>query len=115
MPVHVTRSRPAFGAAEDDHGPARPESLGSQPRLLLRLADLQDTVLKGGGHRLVHALRITALYQIRRVPVTDEQSLQLFMADAREDRGIVDLVPVKVQDGQHRPVSDRVEELVAVP
>ena len=30
-------------------------------------------------------------------------------------RGVVDLVAVEVQDRQHRPVADRVEELVAVP
>jgi hypothetical protein len=49
------------------------------------------------------------------IPVADEQRLQLLAADAGQERGVVDLVAVEVQDRQHRPVADRVEELVAVP
>ena len=58
---------------------------------------------------------IAALDEIRGIPVTGEQRCQLVMADARQDRRVVDLVAVEVQDRQHRPVGDRVEELVAVP
>ena len=37
----------------------------------------------------MHVVRIAALHEVRRVPVTYEQSFQLFMADASQDRRIV--------------------------
>jgi hypothetical protein len=113
--VHLSRGGPALGAAQDDHRPARPKRLAGLPRLFLDLAYLQHAMLEGGGHRLVHAFVIAAFHEIGGVPVTDKQRLQLVVADAGEDRRIVDLVAIEVQDRQHRPVGHRVEEFVAVP
>ena len=110
--VHFARGRPALGASQNDHWPARPRRLAGPPRLILEFTDLQDAVFQGRGHRLVHALGFIALHKIRGVPVADEQRLQLLVADAGQQRG---LVAVEVQHRQHRPVTDRVEELVAVP
>ena len=115
VPVHLSRGCPAFGAAQDDHGPARPKRSAGAARLFLDFADLQDAMLQGRRHRLMHAGRIAALDEIRGVPVTGEQRRQLVVADARQDGRIVDLVAVEMQDRQHRPIGDRVEELVAVP
>src|SRR5208337_5534486 len=39
VPVHFPWRGPAFGAAEDDHGPARSKGLAGLPRLLLVLPD----------------------------------------------------------------------------
>ena len=113
--VHLARGRPALGAAEDDHGPARPLRLAALPRLLLDLADLQHRLFQGGGHGLVHSVRVVALDEQRGIAVSDEQRLQLLTTDTGQERGVVDLVAVELQDRQHRPVADRVEELVAVP
>src|SRR5215813_10661905 len=113
--IHFPRRRPALGAAENDHWPAWPESFSSTPRLLLELTDLQDTLLEGSGHGLVHAGRVTAFNKIRCVPVADEERLELLMTDASKERGVIDLVAIEVQDRQHGAVGDRVEELVAVP
>src|SRR5262249_47683836 len=84
-------------------------------RLLLELADLQDTVFQGSGHRLVHAAWVTAFDKKWRVSVADEQGLELLVTNASGDGGVIDLVAVEVQDRQHGPVRDRVEELVTVP
>ena len=59
--------------------------------------------------------RVAPLDEQRGIAVADEQRLQLLATDAGQERGVVDLVAVEVQDRQHRPVADRVEELVAVP
>src|SRR5215468_8272308 len=37
------------------------------------------------------------------------------MGYARQQRGIVDLVPVEIQDGQHRAIANGIEKLVDVP
>src|SRR5690242_5662682 len=37
------------------------------------------------------------------------------MTDAREDRGIGDLVAVQIENRKHRAVTNRVEELVRMP
>src|SRR5271166_1019823 len=115
VPVHLPWGRPPLGAAEDDHGPSRPLRLAATPRLLLDRADLQHRVLQRGGHGLVHAARLVPLDEQRGIAVADEQRLQLLTTDTGQKRGVVDLVAVEVQDRQHRPVPDRVEELVAVP
>src|SRR5208337_1834251 len=115
VPVHLARGGPTFGAAQDDDRPARPKGLTGPPRLFLDFADFQNAMLQGRSHRLVHALVIAAFHKIRSVPITDEQRLQLVVADTRQDCGVVDLVAIQMQDRQHRPVDDRVEEFVAVP
>ena len=113
--VHLARGGPALGAAQDDDRPARPKGLAGLPRLFLNLTDLQDAVLQGGGHCLVHAFVVAAFHEIRGVTIADEQRPQLVVADAGQDGRVVDLVAVQMQDRQHRPVGDRVEEFVAVP
>ena len=72
-------------------------------------------MLQGRRHRLMHAGRITAFNEIRGVAVPGEQSRQLVVVNARQDRRIIDLVAVEMQDRQHRSVGDRVEEFIAVP
>ncbi len=72
-------------------------------------------MLGGGGHRLVHGVRIRPFHEVRRPAVTAEQVLQLLVADARQQRGVVDLVAVEMKDGQHRAVASGIEKLVDVP
>ena len=69
----------------------------------------------GGGHRPVHRGRVVAGDVDRFVAVAAQQVVQLRLGEAGEHGGVGDLVAVQVQDGQHRPVVDRVEELVGVP
>src|SRR5215469_6803240 len=115
MSIHFSRGRPTLRATKNNHRPAWPESLSGTPCLLLEFADLQDTLFQRRSHRLVHTVRVTPFHKIRCVPVADEQRLQLLMADAGQEGRVIDLVAIEVQDLQHRPVRNRIEELVTVP
>src|SRR5262245_23346435 len=115
MSIHLPWSCPTLGAAENNHRPAWPEGLSGSPRLLLDLANLQNTLLQRGRHRLVHAAWVTPFDKIRCVPIADEQCLQFLVADAGQEGRVIDLVAIEVQDRQHGPVCDRIEELVTVP
>src|SRR5262249_13120119 len=63
MAIHFPRSRPAFGTAQNDHRPTRAGGLAGTPRLFLDFADLLNTMLERGGHRLVHAAGFAAFYK----------------------------------------------------
>src|SRR6266550_4892782 len=79
VPAHLPWRGPTFGAAQHDHRPPRPHSLSGAPGLFLDLADLQNTMFQGSGHRLMHAPRVTPFHEQRRVSVADEKRLQLFL------------------------------------
>src|SRR6266516_2032104 len=115
MAIHLARGRPALGAAEDDHWPAWPESFPGTPCLFLDLADFQDAMFQGSGHRLMHAAWITAFHKIRCVAIPDEQRLQFLVTDAGQKRWVIDFVTVEVQDRQHRTIGNWVEKFIAMP
>src|SRR4030095_1150887 len=71
--------------------------------------------LQGGGHLLVHARGIVTLDEMRRPPVALEKVRELLAGNSREQRGVVDLVAVEVQDRQDRPIADGIQELVGMP
>ena len=58
---------------------------------------------------------IVAGDEIRVPTAAGEERGELVVGNARQDRGIGDLVAVEVQDREHRAVAHRVEELVGVP
>lgn len=63
----------------------------------------------------MHRGRIAAFDEVRFVAVSGEQRLQFFMRDARENGGICDFVPVKVQHWQHGSIADGIQEFVRMP
>jgi len=113
--VDLLRAGPALGCAQHDHRPGGAAGRAARPRLFLDPADLEDAVLQGGGHRLVHALGIVAFHEMGRPSVALEQARELLARNPREHRRVVDLVAVEVKDRQDRAVADRVQELVGVP
>ncbi len=118
--VHHLRPGPALGGAQHDHGPLRPRRTGPRhlrffASMLLDLANLVDRGFQRRGHLLMHRLRLVALHEVGLVPIAAQQFRQLFLADARQHGGAGDLVAVEVQDGQHRAVARRIQELVGVP
>ncbi len=115
VPLDLFRTGPALGRSQHDHRPARPVGALGRPRLVLDRANLGDRLVEGGGHFLVHLFGVIAFDEVGRVAVSPKQRLQFFVADAREDRGVGDLVAVQVEDRQHRAVADRVQELVRMP
>ena len=115
LAVHELRPGPPLGCAQHERRPARPLRVAVDSRPPLDVVDLGDDRVKRAGELLVHELRVVALHGIDVVTVTSEQRLELVRGDPGRDRGVGDLVPVEVQDRQHRPVGHRVEELVGVP
>ena len=113
--VDDLRAGPALGRLEDDHRPARP--FGNSPLSGVRLdpPDLGHDLVERRGHVLMHGLRIVPLDKVGRVAVAEHEMLKFFAADARQDRRVIDLVAVQVEDRQHGAIVSRVEELVGVP
>ena len=115
QPVHDLGPGPAFGRLQHDGRPGRPRQVAQLSRAPLDLADLLDHRVQRAGQLLVHQLGVVAFHGVHRVSVTAQQRLQLGVRDPGWHRGVGDLVPVQVQDRQHRPVPGRVQELVGVP
>src|SRR5690606_8892269 len=116
LPVDFLRSGPAFRAAQDNHGPARPLagpvfSAGLQ----LDLAETVHRPVQGISHGPVHRNRVLTLDEQRLVAVAPEEISQFRVRHARQQSGVGDLVAVKMQDRQNRAVHLWVEELVGVP
>ena len=63
----------------------------------------------------MHAIGVGTLDEIGRPAVALEQRLELFMRDSREQRRVVDLVAVQMEDRQHRAVAERAQKLVRMP
>ena len=113
--VHHLGPGPALGGAQHDHRPGGPGQIAVDAGAVLDGADLGDDLVHGRGELLVHQLGVVALDRVRGVPVAAQQRLQLLVRDPGQHGGVGDLVPVQVQDRQHRAVVGRVEELVRVP
>ena len=67
------------------------------------------------GHQLMHRLGLVAFHEIRLVAVAGEKLRQLLVGNARQHRGIGDLVAIQMQDRQHRAVARRIQKFVRVP
>ena len=110
--VHDLRARPAFRALQDDHRPARARAICAGARIVLDLRDPIENAVEGGGHLLMHRSRLFPADEVRLPPITVQQLLELAARNARQQRRICDLETVQMQDGQHRAIVHRIEELV---
>ena len=115
QPVHRLRARPALRRAQHDHRPARPLGSALDAGGALDGGYLLHDGVEHLGHAPVHRLRLVAVDPVDGVAVALEQRRQLVVADPCEHRRVGDLVPVQVQDRQHRAVAGRIEELVRMP
>ena len=104
-----------FGVRKTMVGHSGPGQVALVPRPPLDRLDLPDDGVHGRGELLVHQRGVIALDHVHRVPVSAQQRLQLLRRDPGEHGRVRDLVPVQVQDRQHRAVTRRVEELVGMP
>ena len=113
--VDDLRARPALGRLQHDHRPAPPGGVAGGARIALDLPDAAEGLLQRAGHQLVHLLRVVAFHE-QGLPAAAPQELgQFLIPDAGQDGGVADLVAVQVQDRQHGPVADGVEELGGLP
>src|ERR1700680_5001340 len=108
MATHFLRSSPSFGGAKHDHGPSRTSCVTSGAGVLLDRANLEDALLQSGRHLLMHQRWVVAFDEVRFVAVSDQQRLQFFVRNARENRGIRDLVAVEVKRRQNRSIANRI-------
>ena len=115
LAVDLLRTSPALRSAHNDHRPHRAFRESALPRVGLNPADVADDRLERRRHELVHQSGVVALDEMRRVSVSAKKRLKLLVTDARQHRGIGDLVAVEMQDRQHRAVAQRIEKLVGVP
>ena len=67
------------------------------------------------GEARVHRHRVVARHHVGLPAVAAQQAHDVLVAHAAEDGGAADLVTVQVEDGQHRPVPRRVQEVDAGP
>ena len=107
-----------FGSFEDQHGPARAAWIFLRfvgARGGLDGGDFVADLVEDRGHLLVHADGIVAFEEVRRVAVAAEQRFEFVLRDAREHRGIGDLVAVEMEDRQDRAVFRGIQKFVGVP
>jgi len=114
-PVDHLRTGPTLRCPQDDHWPLWTDGDAVLACGPLDLGDLVEDGVEGRGEKLVDGGGVVAGDEIRLVSVPGQQRGQLVVADAGQHRRVSDLVPVEVEDRQHRAVTDRVEELVRVP
>ena len=63
----------------------------------------------------MHARRVVAFDEVRRVAVAPEQFGQVLLGNARQHGRAGNLIAVQVQDRQHRAVAHRIKKFVALP
>ena len=74
-----------------------------------------NAMLRGGRHRLVHAVDVRAFDEVRRPAIAAEQIFQFVVRDSRQQGRIVDLVSVEVQDRKNGAVARWVKKFVDMP
>ncbi len=114
-PVHLLRAGPALGGAQHDHGPAGTRGRAFGARRALVPVDAVHGEVHGGGQRAVDDGRLVPLDVHGIVAVSAQECVEFVLGQPGQHRGVRDLVPVEVQDGQDRAVVHGVQELVGVP
>ncbi len=116
LAVDHRRAGPALRRAEHDHrpSPARRGNVAARCPLA-DVVDPADARVHGCGHRLVDRGGIVARDDVRLVPVPAEERVEILRRDAREQRGVGDLVLVELEDRYHAAVTGGVQELRRVP
>src|ERR1700733_5596942 len=118
VPFECLGAGPAFGRAQNDHGPLGPFDYLPGRRaagLFLDGADIQHAAFEDFGHFGVHDVGVIAFHNVGRPSKPPEEHVQFVRRNARKDGGVGNLVAVQVQDRKHGPVAYRVEEFVGVP
>ncbi|MDQ0893382.1 hypothetical protein QFZ26_000937 [Agromyces ramosus] len=118
--VDDARARPPLRGAQHDGGPPRCRGCegagcGIRPDVGEAIERHVDRV----GHARVHRRRLLAVEaagdEQRLVAIAAEELDEFSLGDAGEEGGVRDLVAVEVQDRQHGPVVDRVQERMPAP
>ena len=108
-------SRPSLGRSENDHRPTRSGRVLASPRVSVDVLDLLNGKVQGGGHELMHRLRVVALHEVGRPAAPAQELFQFFVLNAGKNRRVADFVAVKVKDRQDGAVRNRVQKLIGLP
>ncbi|MPM37374.1 hypothetical protein SDC9_83985 [bioreactor metagenome] len=115
FPIHDFWTGPALGRAEYQHGPARAGVVAGFAGILLDAPQLTHRPFQGGGHSLMHRLRLIALHEAGLPATASEEQFGFLPGDAVKDGGIGDFVAVQVKNGQNGAVRDGIKEFIGVP
>src|SRR5208282_671547 len=97
MSVHLQRCTPAFWRTQYHHGPAWSRGNARLPAFFLMGLNFGNATLKRRRHRLMHAVVIGSVHEVRIPAIPAEQIFQFLMSDPRQQSRVVDLVSVKVK------------------
>ena len=107
--------RSSLWRAQHDHRPPRAGGVAGGSSVALDGVNGLDRLVEDGGHQFVHVFGVVA-FDVARFPAAAAQELVEFLVfDAGQHRRVADLVAVEMQDRQHRPVADGIEELGGMP
>jgi hypothetical protein len=73
--VDLTRTSPALGCSEDNHGPSGTLGHARVSGLLLNRLNFGNSSFHGGSHCLVHCVKVGTLDEVRFPAITNEESL----------------------------------------
>ena len=110
-PIHLFRTGPSLGCAQDDHGPDRLLLESAPARLVLDGSNLGIAIVQSSGQKLMHDFRIVAFDKVGLVTASDIQGLQVFVARSCLNRRSGNLVAIEVQDRKHCAVAHWIEEV----
>jgi len=113
--VDLLRACPAFRRPQDDHRPRGAAVGTARSRRILESGDVVERLVERPRERAVHLRRIVAGDEERPPAVALKERGELGLGDSREHRRVGDLVAVQMEDGQHRAVMTRAQELGSVP
>jgi hypothetical protein len=105
LAVHDLRAGPAFGSAENNHGPRRPIRVSLETRFLLDRADLCGYGVERRRHQRMHNLRIMTFHKVGLISISRKKVREFDVRHSAQNCRIGNLVAVQVQDGKDRAVT----------
>ena len=116
FPIDDLGTRPSLRRNQHNHRPTWPLHIfRGFPCICLNLADHFDDRVQCSGHGFVHGHRLIALDEERRPAAALQQLHQFLSRNACQQRGVGDLVAVKMQNRQNRTVARRIQKFVGMP
>ena len=115
VPVDDRRTGPALRCRQDDHRPRRARPRAARACGGLEVPNGMHHGVERPRHLDMHLCWIVALDEVGIPPVAAQQLRELAPWDAREHGRVRNLVPVQMQDRQHRAIGGRIEEHVRMP
>ena len=115
LAVHKFGPRPTLRRAQDDHRPRRHACRFSLAGIPLNGVDFVHYRIERARHLLMDFFRLVAFHEKRIIAVPGVEPGQIIVGHTPSHGGVSDLVAIEVKDGQHSPITPRIQELVRMP